>query len=596
MLIKENAFRGQIPAVAPQYLPPGAAQVSRNAVHDNGNLRPLRDTASVVTPGKAGTKQSIHLFAGQFWFHWLDQVDAVRAPIPNDTMERTVFTGDGVPKVTDASIATAGGGDLYPNNSYLLGIPAPENAPSVAVTAIVWAGSTAYSVGQQVVAGDYRYKVTVAGVSDSTAPAWPETIDDTVVDGTVTWICEAAVSASDTETTGYVETFLRRWSSIDEEGPQSPVSNLVDVQFVNGQSVNVSALNAAPAGGYGITHRRLYRVNTASDSAFQFVAEIAIATTTYTDETLSTNLGEVLQTEDYSPPPDDLQGFRAIPNGVLVGFSPSLKVVCFCEPYQCHAWPTKYRLAVDYKPVGLEVFGSSVLIGTEGVPYVATGALPGYMTMDRTEIAQACVSRRGMVDLGNAVAYPSPDGLMIIGSGVAENATRQIFRRSDWRALKPESFIAAAHDGKYYAFYDTGTEQGCLILDLATGSVDFADIDEVTAVHVDLLTDTMYLQRGDDIVAWDAGANLTLMRKGQRHDLPRPACFGVAQVKAQDYPCTYSLYADGVLRHTQAVTNSKPFRLPGGYRCEKVENEVSGSAGEIEMVLLAETVSELRQV
>jgi hypothetical protein len=593
MLIRENGFRGQIPALAPQYLPEGAAQVSKNAVHDNGNLRPLKDTAFVVTPAKAGVKKSIHLFAGQFWFHWLAAVDAVRAPIPNDTMERTVFTGDGVPKVTDASIATAGGGALYPNNSYLLGIPAPTSAPTVATTAITWAGTTAYALGKTVVVGDYLYRVTIAGTSGGSAPAWPTTVAATVADGTVTWTCEAAVSTGDTETTAYVETFVRRWSSIDEEGPPSPASNPIDVQFVNGQAVNVSALNAAPVGGYNITHRRLYRINTASDSAFQFVAEQAIADIDTTDAILSADLGEVLATEDYSLPPDDLAGIRAMPNGVLVGFSG--KNVCFCEPYQCHAWPTRYRLAADYPIVGVEVFGSSVLVTTEGVPYVATGAQPGYMTMDRTEINQACVSRRGMADLGSAVAYPSPDGLMMIGSGVAEIATRQLFRRADWQALKPSSFVAAAHNGKYYAFYDTGAAQGCLILDLADGSVDFADI-HATAVHVDLLTDTLYLQRGDDIVAWDAGNALTLTRLGKRHDLPRPANFGAAQVKATAYPCTFKLYADGVLKHTQTVISSRPFRLPGGYRCDKVENELSGSVGEIEALLVAETLSELRQV
>lgn len=594
MVIRENVFRGEIPAVAPQLLPDNAAQVSHNVVRDNGNLRPLRDTAFVATPAKAGTIKSIHLFAGQFWFHWLDAVDAVRAPIPNDTMERTVFTGDGVPRVTDASIATAGGGALYPTNSYLLGIPAPEAAPSVAVTSIDWAPLADIALDQTVVAGDYLYRASAAGATGETEPEWPETVDETVDDGTVTWVCESFVSAGDVETTAYVETFVRRWSGIDEEGPPSPASALLDVQFVTGQGVDISALNAAPAGGYNITHRRLYRINTASDSAFQFVAELPIATTEYADAAESADLGEVLSTEDFSPPPEDLAGLRAMPNGVLVGFAPSVKSVCFCEPYQCHAWPTKYRLAVDYEPVGVEVFGSSVLVGTKGVPYVATGAQPGYMTMDRTEINQACVSRRGMADLGSSVAYPSPDGLMIIGSGVAENATKNLFRRQDWQALKPESFVAAAHDGKYFAFYDTGTQQGCLIFDLADGSVDFADI-HATAVHVDLLTDTMYLQRGADIVAWDAGDYLTLNRRGKRHDLPRPAAFGVAQLKARAYPWDFTLYADGAVRYSRSVDSAAPFRLPAGY-AESVEIALAGNAGEIESVAVAEAFADLEQV
>jgi|GEM_PF-781628 len=802
MLIRENAFRGQIPAIAPQYLPEGAAQVSHNAVHDNGNLRPLKDTAVVATPAKVGTKKSIHLFAKTFWFHWLDEVDVVRAPIPNDTQERTVFTGDGVPKVTDASIATAGGGVLYPNNSYLLGLPAPVSEPTVTVvsvagvlpkpiTAVNWstdrtvwitlAGhglasnltyyggiygtgvtaldgqrfcltvrdadslfvsglaslrmaaitgiskanpASAYSAGHGLQTGDtvhlsingmtqlHNTQATITRVDanrftlngvDSTGYAtftsgnfellqrsiayspvaitsltnanpakitrtahglltgervslamptgmteldsWIgqivkvdannftlQSLDGVDVDstlygaftsGTYTRLTrwEPGADPKDGDgltTTAYVETFVRRWSGIDEEGPPSSASALVDVDFSNGQGVLVSQLSSIPAGAYNITHRRIYRLNTAGDSAFHFVAEVAVAASSYTDNALPSVVGsnELLKTEDYTAPPDDLKGVRAMPNGVLVGFSG--KNVCFSEPFQCHAWPTRYRLPTDFEIVGLEVFGSSVLVTTKGVPYVATGAIPGYMTMDRTEINQACVSRRGMADLGSAVAYPSPDGLMIIGSGVAENATQQLFRRQDWQALNPSSFISAAHDGKYYAFYDNGAAQGCLILNLTDGSVDFADI-YATAVHVDLLTDILYLQRGDDIVQWEGGANLSLTRKGKRHDLPYPVCFGVGQLKATAYPFTFKmvatfgsdatataiaaasggrLVASGkTVSRTVTVANAKPFRLPGGYVTETIEIEVAGSAaGEIETLVLAETMAELRNV
>lgn len=56
-----------------------------------------------------------------------------------------------------------------------------------------WEATTAYGVGQQVVpaAGlnGYVYECTVAGTSDSGEPTWPTTIDQTVTDDSVTWIC-----------------------------------------------------------------------------------------------------------------------------------------------------------------------------------------------------------------------------------------------------------------------------------------------------------------------------------------------------------------------------------------------------------------------
>lgn len=55
-----------------------------------------------------------------------------------------------------------------------------------------WAVTTAYSLGNRrvpTVANGYYYEVTVAGTSAGVQPTWPTTIGDTVVDGTVTWIC-----------------------------------------------------------------------------------------------------------------------------------------------------------------------------------------------------------------------------------------------------------------------------------------------------------------------------------------------------------------------------------------------------------------------
>ena len=42
----------------------------------------------------------------------------------------------------------------------------------------------------------YAYKATVAGTSGATEPTWPTTLTQTVTDGTITWRCEAAVSAT----------------------------------------------------------------------------------------------------------------------------------------------------------------------------------------------------------------------------------------------------------------------------------------------------------------------------------------------------------------------------------------------------------------
>jgi hypothetical protein len=51
----------------------------------------------------------------------------------------------------------------------------------------------------------------------------------------------------------------------------------------------------------------------------------------------------------------------------------------------------------------------------------------------------------------------------------------------------------------------------------------------------------------------------------------------VAKVSADSYSSlTFKLFADGSLKHTQTVTNSEIFRLPGGYRAKAFEIQLEG--------------------
>ncbi len=56
---------------------------------------------------------------------------------------------------------------------------------------------------------------------------------------------------------------------------------------------------------------------------------------------------------------------------------------------------------------------------------------------------------------------------------------------------------------------------------------------------------------------------------------------------------TFKLYANGVLKLEKTITNSKPFRIPGGYRSDTWEIELSGNGVDVHEVFIAETMSEL---
>lgn len=63
-----------------------------------------------------------------------------------------------------------------------------------------WAATTAFTFGQLVTPGNgYMYKAISypTGTTGGSAPTWPTSIGQTVVDGTVTWLCMETVSAGD---------------------------------------------------------------------------------------------------------------------------------------------------------------------------------------------------------------------------------------------------------------------------------------------------------------------------------------------------------------------------------------------------------------
>jgi len=120
----------------PRYLGNEAAQTATNCPMWKGSLQPIKG-ALALSPSpltKSGNIKSIYRYDQtqtnqlNYWFHWTTDVDVVQGFIAGDTTERTYFTGDGNPKVTDTTLALTGGGNLYPIAAYDLGVPKPTSA------------------------------------------------------------------------------------------------------------------------------------------------------------------------------------------------------------------------------------------------------------------------------------------------------------------------------------------------------------------------------------------------------------------------------------------------------------------------------------
>jgi hypothetical protein len=499
------------------------AQTALNVNLESRTLKPWRGLLDTETGLTESDPSTIYRFGldlvsdTQYWFHFLDDVDLVKGPLVADQTERTFYTGDGAPKWTNNTLALTGG-PPYPQDYRDLGVPAPSSAPTVSVTG------------------------TGSGTEDSRT---------------------------------YVYTNVTAYG---EESAPSPASSEVTVS-ASGHTVTITDFSAAPTGTSSTTARRIYRSVTGSSGVtnYYFVKELAVAITSTTDDA-GDAIGEPIETTDWSVPPTDMFGLTAMANGILVGFSGN--DVCVSVAYVPYAWPVAYRLSTDYPIVGGKAIGNQTVVLTTGSPYLLTGTAPESMSLTKLEWPQSCVSKRSIVNVGGAVVFASPDGLCAIdGTGALVNLTEGLFSRDDWQALNPESMHAYLHNNRYIGFYDTGAITGGFVFEPRQGDAAFSFIDTyATAGFADLLQDELFLKVGTKIQKWNADGVLdTYTWTSGVTGLERPENFGAAVVYAEGYPVTFRLYADGNLVHTETVTSSSPFRLPGGYKAADYEVEFEGS-------------------
>lgn len=498
-------FSGLQPLKAPEMLDIGAAVVATDTKLIGGDIEgfgALAPTSPATT--LSGTPQTIYRFGqdisneNQFWFQSTNDVNFVRGPVISDAEERTYWTGDSYPRKT-----RAGFGDTafpYPTNSLRIGMPKPS-APSV-------------------------------GLSGTATD--PGSTPTTVV---------------------YAMTYVSAWG---EEGAPSPLSGSVDRRV--GQDAVLTGLGTGPSGAYSVVAKRIYRSATGSTSTrLQFLAEVTVGTTTYTD-TFSGALGEVLTTTGYDEPPDAMIGLTSMANGILVGFTGN--TLHFCEPYLPYAWPARYQQSVDAKIVGIGAFGQSVYVGTTQGGYVFSGADPASMTSERLASAQSCASKRSIVEMDGGVVFASTDGLFLISPSGMKNLTEGLLTRKEWQAYAPSSMSGYQCDGGLVMFFDNGTRQGGLVFTFRPEPSMVETSVYATAGYRDRRRDALYLAVGGNLRKWDSGSPMTWTWKSGTVRLDTYISMSAARVDASGYPVTFKLYVDDALVHTQTVADNRPFRLP----------------------------------
>lgn len=260
------------------------------------------------------------------------------------------------------------------------------------------------------------------------------------------------------EARAYVYTWVTEYG---EEGPPSAAT------LVNGWSNGTWELSlfSPVANDMGvdrnITKTRIYRTVTSNSGqgVYFYVDEIPVLQGTYQDtsDDATVALNNQMASLFWSAPPTDLQGMQAFPNGVSVGFRSN--EVWFSEAYRPHAWPPNYVLTTEFPVIGLGVCGQSIVVCTEGSPYLITGINPSVMSLTKINLPEPCLFRGSIVTTDSSVLYMSQNGLIQVSQdGSAQNVTEQWITRERWQALTPQKYVRAIkHASSYFGF---GTVSG----------------------------------------------------------------------------------------------------------------------------------------
>lgn len=666
-----RAFRGEVPRVSQRLLQPNYAFRAMNCKLGSGRVDPLGGTSTVYSPTQ-GTIVSKYRYrfkstAGDldYWLTFTDDTDVQLSPLANDPQGKFYYSSDAhEPRMSTHAAAISGPGP-YPAAFYALGLPLPT--VPITVTPSGGSGTT--------ITRSYAFTfVTALGEESGPSPASATTTgknDDTwalsniqtapLNSGTISAV------ANNTPSSGYVRlTVNSAWSM--EKYDSVVIAGVVGMTDLNGthRLTDVDKTNnyifvqvntaqtytsggtwarSAPLNTTGMT-KRIYRTE-GTEATFLYVAEIPVATTTYNDTIAGSALGEPLPTLNSLPPPKNLHPIISLPNGCLAGLAGN--ELCLSDPYMPYSWPQGNRYSFSGSGVALAPAGTNVVVLTDGQPIIFSGTDPEVMSPSVMQTMAPCVAKRGAVDVGGGMVYPSFDGLWIATPGRVEKLTAKLYREEEWSLLAPTTFVAAYQDNAYYAQYEptSGVPQVLVYNTTDNDSVTFVE-DTFSSLYANPYDGKLYVAAGNRVMLWDGdpASPYTSEWRSAIIQTPKPINFSIAQVHADFQellppdasqqevndalmiagadavgghlngdslleleingsrllpvmpPVTkkvqFTLYRDEQPVYTRSVTSSTPFRLPSGFMCEVHQVGISTSIP-VYSVTIAQTVAELAQ-
>lgn len=315
--------------------------------------------------------------------------------------------------------------------------------------------------------------------------------------------------------------YLYRYvDSLGVEGPPSALSALIT--RYPGETITLNI----PAAVTGMSYVRIYRsAGVAQAAGFYFVADVALGAGTYSDNVDNADLSEIMP--NYGNPPDGMDNLVLLSGGFMAATKG--KDIYFCDPYLPHTWSYSNAVNVDDNIVATASRRNTLLVMTDVKLHMFSGNDPESMLPVELAFNQPCLAQQGVSKIDGDVFYPSDDGLCMVSNAGFSIVTKNSFRKEDWLALKPDTFIAGEYNNKYIAVNEDGL---AIIVDIAEGFIT-TYTDGATAI-------------------WQSKVFV----------IDKITSFSVIRLIAANYPVTVEFFAEGVSVLSLSILDKNPRRIP----------------------------------
>lgn len=631
MKLTFQQFSGVAPRIAPRLLPATLAQEALDVKLWSGELRPqYADTIIKYIPS---TTQSIYRYKWKNkkynWLGWAKSVNVVKGPVYADENNRIyLMVNDGTGfLVTDSS--------LLEDRDYINGLESKAYA-----VAIPEPGQSDIWVSGGTGSGDIESRSYVYCY----VRQWS--------DGTIDVGKSSGPLKNSSDRSRY--TVDVRPGQVVDMSIVDPIAHANGIGAgINKIYIYRSEVTSAGQALYSYVDQ--FDVNTnrvTNNPAAVWVSNGSYYK--YSDSKPNTSLGEACPSIYWDAPVTGLKGLVSLQNGLFAAYKDS--TVYVSDWNAPHAWPYEHSVTIDYPIVGLGSFGNTLVVCTEAAPVLIVVQDPTNPTVKAIQENCPCVSADSIVNTRNGVIFASQNGLVLINSTSPTCITEKLITQDEWLPLHPESLKGAFLNNTYYGIFTNPSDKATgfvfdldsytystvynsvvssgLVFTTQPAKILYNDIEQsqlficypledssrysLCSFASDSRLNKSFRWRSKINTSAQGLFNLSVARvmmtpsvsvkerepiKGDK--LKRSSfadrvlgsepingwCNSAYKLDLADNT-VFNYYVDGELKYSREIKDSKPFRLPSGFRGETVEVEIKSNAY-IHSITLASSMGEL---